>query len=258
MPRTQSFSSRSDTKSFARSKQMMARKKTAQASRIASNERFKRMLQKAPEVKFFNAGRSGNFTAPTDASGGELDPSTLNTLFAPTQGDGDSNREGKKTLVTNVFVDGNVSTAMSMDSADQLDGNLIFIALVLDTQTKGAQLNSEDVFQNPLGLAAGAANPLRNLLNSKRFLVLDHVTIERPQLTAFTDGTNTGSRGGWRSRFTLGWDSKKSGRPIQVNYLANGGTVADIQDNSFHIVGFCTSTTGVTSIAYNARTRFVG
>jgi len=46
------------------------------------------------------------------------------------------------------------------------------VAIVLDTQTNAAQMNSEDCFKNTAGLAAAAVVPHKNLLFGKRFRIL--------------------------------------------------------------------------------------
>ena len=105
------------------------------------------------EKKFFDtAVAMVALTAPTDAAGGEIDPTALPgavaCLNAMAQGDGEQNRDGKKVVLKSVQVKGFVQKLGGELAAGPDSGTKVFVALVLDTQTNGAQLNSEDVFKN--------------------------------------------------------------------------------------------------------------
>jgi len=194
---------------------------------------------------------SSALVAPTDCAGGEYDPATLLALNSIAQGDGEQERDGKQVCVKSVFVSGVVDLPATPNlTAGALIPNT-YVALVLDKQTNGAQLNSEDVFTNPGASAVTASSPLRDLQYTSRFQVLDHVLIE-PQMPSLSyDGTNM-ERDGCRVPFKLSWQGD-----LITNYIATTAVVAAIQDHSLHIVAFTSAATGST-ISYNARVRFVG
>jgi len=128
-----------------------------------------------------------------------------------------------------------------------------FVALVLDKQTNGAQLNSEDVFKNTIAAAATAANPVRNLLFANRFQVLKEWrgTLTPPAVSF--DGTNMEV---WGSSERI-----ECFIPMDLPVNFNSGTtasVANVIDNSLHMIAFCNGTGLAANLHYNARIRFMG
>jgi len=234
----------------------------ARGMKVASKSRSRKYAQFARgnlrtggflgiELKFADSALVGSaLTAPTNAAGGEQDPATLLALNAIAQGDGESQRDGKQICVKSCYVVGNV---LIPPLANQTAGSTvptIFIALVLDKQSNGAQLNSEDVFVNPGANATVAASPLRNLEYTSRFQVLDSVLIEPHMLAASYDGTNI-------ETFGLVCPFKLSHNgDIITNFSDTTAVIANIVDTSLHIVAFSTATGP--SLSYNSRVRFVG
>lgn len=205
------------------------------------------------ELKFFDSVRASlAIPAPTDATAGEMDPATLNAIFCPVQGTGGSNRDGRRCTMTSVQITGlvNVPAQQGQTSAD-VNGT-IFIALVMDKQTNASQLASEDVFSNPSGNASMAASPLRDLERSTRFNVLKVWTMDLPPQQAQHDGTNADLQG-YQLRFE-GFIKLNT----KVEFIANGGTVADTQDNSLHMIAFASTTASAPTLLYQARVRFIG
>ncbi len=204
------------------------------------------------ETKFFDTAASSALVNPSDAAGGEVDPTTLETLFAPTKGSGEENRDGKKAVMKSVFISGTVSTASQTNQTVPENPPLIFIALVLDKQSNAATLASEDVFTNKSGSSGRATAVMRNMLNSSRFRVLKtwRMTFPAPQLT--WDGTNMEQAGAiqhFQHYMKLN---------IPVLFKANAGSIADVVDNSLHVIGYASTTEGAATLSYNARVTFVG
>lgn len=186
----------------------------------------------------------------TTWAGGENDPATVNTISAPAQGDGESNRDGRKIVVTDVYVSG---TVLHVKEADQTAADTppeTLVALVLDTQSNGAQLNAEDVYSNPSANANLAAHPLRNLQYSSRFKVLATALVipEPPPMTY--DGTNI-EQAGQRTGFVF---KKKLNMPVTFNSTTAG--ISNVVDNSLHIIAL--SSDARQKLSYNARIRFMG
>lgn len=68
-----------------------------------------------------------------------------------------------------------------------------------------------------------------------RFRVLKDMILRPRILTAMTDGTNTSSQGCSDTVFKMTVKFKK---PVVVKFNAtNAGTIGDIVDNSFHLIG---------------------
>lgn len=214
------------------------------------------------ENKFLDVFASAlAIAAPTDCSGGEMQPEggCTDCLSAPAQGDGPSNRDGKKIIVTSIFITGFLDYTVQQDKADPFVAPTVFVALVQDTQTNGTTISSEDVFTNPNDIASVNAFPLRNLVNSQRFKVLAHKTIQPGQTLVMTDhatNSSTMSCDANGKPFILSW---KGTMPVRFNALTTAD-VANVVDNSLHLIAFCTSTTNSlpVTLSYNSRLRFQG
>jgi len=206
------------------------------------------------ELKYIDTALVGSaLTAPTDAAGAERDPATVLCLNPIAQGDGQSNREGRQCIMKSCYVTGDVSQPIQPDSGNAYPGCVYYVALVQDSQTNGAQLNSEDVFTNPGAAALTAPYVMRDLQYVSRFRVLDSVVLHEPNRYALTDGASTGSVSGYSIPFKLSWRGE-----LPATFIATTGNVTSIQDNSLHIIAYASSVTGTPVITYNARVRFVG
>ncbi len=208
------------------------------------------------EVKFYDTSLSANgINAPVDASAGEQDQSATICCTTVTQGDGESQRDGKKISMRSIQVHGRVTCSQQATENTLDNSTKVFIALVLDRQSNGAQLNSEDVFINPSAAVTTASDPFRNLQYSKRFRVL-----ARKKLTfALTAATNdTGAAGGVvQGGIERSFEFFKK-LNIVANYSGTTETIANSVDNSIHLIAYCTSTALTPLLSYNARLRFVG
>lgn len=208
------------------------------------------------EKKFLDTA-SDNLTilAPTDCSSGEMQPTTGCTgcLNCPARGDGPSERDGQKITIRSVYVNGVVTVAGASDLADVPLPPHVFVALVLDTQANGVTINSEDIFLNPGSAAVFNGHPLRALANSSRFRVLAHTTLNMGPFTAATDGSATCSVGGQMRKFQFSYR-----KPFICNLSGTTADVANVKDNSLHIVAYATATDMYPNLSYQCRVRFVG
>lgn len=204
------------------------------------------------EKKFLDTAFSGALTAPTDATGGETDPSTFLSLTSIAQGDGESNRDGRKCMVQSVYVTGIILQAALVNQTTPKTSTNCCVYLVQDTQTCGAQLDSEKVFVNPGGISNTASNLLHNLQYSSRFKVLDKAMIDMSQMQTSWDGTNLEQNGN-QYPFTLSWSGA-----MPVTFSNTTGVIANVVDNSIHVIAFCGNTGTVPTLQYNARCRFTG
>lgn len=207
------------------------------------------------EKKFLDSSGSVTVASPTDCTGGEADPVTLNCLNGIAQGDGESNRDGKNYIIKGITFDGivyrSVVTGAATPSATQ--STWTTVAIVLDTQTNGTQLNSEDVYTNPSANANGNADLLRNLQYSKRFKVLKKWIVMDNTGPNFDYNGATYDIGGTAHNLSFYADNLD----IRVTCNATTNTVAAIVDNSLHVVAF-TNGVNTVSLRYNSRIRFVG
>lgn len=215
------------------------------------------------EHKYYDTYRSSVLMPfnNTTWAGCEVDPAVANCLNGIAQGDAAYNRDGKQISMNKIDITGVVTLANQTAETDSDTIGVIFIALVLDTQTNGAQLNSEDVYENPSGANYLAAAPFRVMENTKRFKVLSRVLLDptefAPAVRNMYSGTNStfyanGIQVPWSMHVNLG--------AMKVNYKDGGGTVSSIMDNSLHIVAVRAQAADDPgcSIAYQSRVRFFG
>jgi len=205
---------------------------------------------------YFDTERSATTIASNVASwtGSEYDPDTtaMLSLFNPIQGNDIASREGRKVFVKKIRVYG-VLTVPTQSGATTADPEAnVRIILYQDMQTNGTQSQGEDVIES--GNGSDAIHMFMNLKNLGRFKVWHDKFYVITQRNISGQGAgNTIEQCGASRNFKI------SIKPnCYVNYNAvNGGTVADVVDNSWHIIANVQATSLATNIAYKVRTVFV-
>lgn len=210
------------------------------------------------ELKFLDcAWNNVTLNASSDGSGGELQPSSgcTNAISVPAQGDGESERDGRKYTIKSIWLSGVVKTSPNSDANDAQEMPGYFLALVLDTQANGATLSTEDVYLNPSSQTeAMLPQPLRNLQNSKRFRILATKYIRPGGTYAQSDGSNTASQSNQTLPIvTMNWRGN-----IICDSIGTTANVASASDNAVHLVGFTGNTTLTPSFSGKSRVRFMG
>lgn len=209
------------------------------------------------ELKFYDTSLvSGTLLAPTDAAGGEHDPSATVVLNSVVQGDGEQQRDGRKITMKSLYMNGIIQIAPQASQSSGDSATIIFIAVVLDTQTNGATIVSELVYTNESASAILAAAPMRNLQQADRFRVLavKKFTMQNPNIANDTGSTGGIVTNGLTRPFKM---YVKLGNMV-VTYKGTTETVANITDNSLHVIAYCSNAALVPKISYNARLRFMG
>lgn len=222
-----------------------------------------RMLANASTAGFLGIEKKFLDTTKTDTpvagivglTGGEYDPSggCTGCLSCPAQGDTEQSRDGKRIVVDSVILKGHVRLNENAGAA-QLDSLKVFVAVILDTQTNGSQLNSEDVFKNLSAQITSVVEPMKNLLFGNRFRILKSQVFDLTPSGLSTAG-GTSAWCGVQREFDW-YIPFKGGLPVNLN----AGTTADVAnviDNSIHVVAFATIN-ATAEIGYNARIRFQG
>lgn len=241
--------SRKKTK-MTKSQAVTALLKNRKKLRAVANQRIGGFL--GIELKFVDSGRDQlTFAAPTDSTGGEYDDTTMLCLNGIAQGDAQNQRDGREVRIKSIFVHFNVFMGAQINQTAGDVPPIVFLAIVQDTQTNKAQMNSEDCFTNPIASAFGAPLCFRQLENSKRFKVMWSKRLQFKAPPLAWDGTNLEQSGQ-----SLYETADITGLNIPVNYSGTGATVAAVTDNSFHIIGFASST--LCQMTWNSRIRFVG
>lgn len=243
------------TRGFTAARQGAYRSARLASARSAPPARRRAPQLFAPEIKFYDTALVGStVAAATDASGGEYDPSATSMISTPAVGDGEQNRDGKRIVVKNVQLKGSIIRTAAEDAANPPAHEEVYVALVLDTQSNAAQMNSEDCFKNLGANAATATCPLRNLLFGSRFRILKSETFCMDAPSASVEGDNLHSSPGVVKNFDWFIPFKEG---LIVNF--NAGTtasIANVIDNSLHVIAY--SINAQSLLSYNARIRFQG
>lgn len=201
------------------------------------------------ERKYFDSYLSAQaLVAATDWTATELDPATLNTLFVPQEGSAINQRIGRKVCVKKITIRGLIripkqANQTATDAAAQC--RLIFF---IDQQTNGTQAQGEELMAAP-----GSANAVlctstfQSTANFGRFRVLKDKTYMLQNANLAYDGTNLEVQGLQKQfKFTV-----KFAKPLYIHFNStNGGSVADIVDNSFHIIGTCSNVADYAPLLY--------
>lgn len=186
-------------------------------------------------------------------AGGEADPAAVLSLSAMAQGDGESQRDGRKCVLTSVQLSGycELTPIFSAVGSDVGLAATVRLVLVQDTQTNGAQLNAEDVIKAPTDTDL---NPVgfRNLQFSKRFRVLADKTIHLEPQTMRTE-TAVIDQAGVRKGFKI---YKKL--QVPVDHSGTTAAVSTITDNSLHLIAFTGANDSPIRLRYQSRVRFQG
>lgn len=209
------------------------------------------------ETKYLDTACIGfALPSPTACAGGEANPTVGCTgcLSAPAQGDSASQREGSKIVIRSCLIQGIVQVAAQADQTATDVVSHVYLALVQDMQTNGATLNSEDVFSNAGAQAVLASSPNRNMSYTQRFKVLKtkKIALRIPSIT--WDGTNL-EQSGFHTPFKLSW---KGVMPVSFTVGGTTADVANVTNNSLHLIAFCSNTGLAPNLNFNARVRFVG
>lgn len=170
-------------------------------------------------------------------------------LFAPIKSAGLNGRIGRKTKVYKIKINGMVRTHNSSGAVTSLDGALMRMMLVQDMQTNIGAMTSAQLMRDAGG-ANTTINSFQNPNNFGRFRVLKEkrMTLQNPNVAGVVGATETQ---GLVQHFKMTINFKT---PVLVNFnQTNGGTVADIIDNSFHFIIGCENNELTPAISYYSR-----
>lgn len=249
-----------------RSGRVSARSKLGQGARTV--HRYRKFPAYTPSISLrdqFGFSESKYFTSLVSSrampesqnwADTELDPTTLNTLCVPSEGSDIDERIGRKISVYKIAIRGTISMTTASDQPDILNSPSFRLILYIDQQTNGAQSQGEQVMAppSPTATVLTAFNSFQNLASLGRFRILRDKTYRGTELAVGTDGANTSSINSIQIPFKM---TVKFRNPIIMRFNStNGGTVADIVDNSFHLIGCKSSTAYDHTIDYQCRTYY--
>lgn len=194
------------------------------------------------EMKYFDTSGAGSLVGvTTDWAGTEVDPAQL-CLFVPQQGAGVNQRIGKSVKLLKLKIRGFISVPVQAAQSGADSSAVIRLIIVQDMQTNSVQMAAEELMSDDSS-ANRTISTFQNTNGFGRFRVLKDRTFDVSNLNLAGSPTSGDViQAGKVLHFKYTFNFKK---PIVVRFNAtNGGTVADIIDNSFHVI--C----GASSIAY--------
>jgi len=184
---------------------------------------------------------------PTSAAG----VATPLGLFQPTVGAGINQRIGKACKVLKLKLRGAITVAAQPGQSNGDPPANIRLVVVLDKQTNAAQFAPNLLFTGG-NAATNTIFAYQNIDNFGRFQVLKDKMFGVANLNmagSATGGDLVQASQTIRWKFDINFK-----QPINVRFNAtNGGTVADIVDNSFHVLCACSDTGVVSQLIYQFR-----
>ncbi len=234
---------------------------------VASRRRSYQARLALPETKYVD-GYLDN-TAVHELAGNddtwadtELNPRQQAAVYGclpiPAQGDGYSDRDGRKCYIKNIRIRGqllqNAGTTKTVASTQ----GFVRLLVVKDTRTCGTTIVGEDVLGPGQGsdgaaglLADTAVSALTNPAGWGKYRVVADKTLQIDNQQVWYDGTDGNLQG---HRIPFDFTVKCN---CWVNFKDTTGLIASVVDNSFHLIG-ATSEGDDWTISYIARTSFVG
>lgn len=182
------------------------------------------------------------------------DPTSLNHLTSIAQGDGESNRNGRKAIVKQLFMHGQIKWGHVNGTSN--DYGAVRIAVIQDMQTNGAALTPTDVFDTPSGVQE--INAFRNLQFTSRFKVLADMIIAPPCF----EGEGNGETASVTGRY-VPFKIYVPKLDMNVTYKedaqgSSDGSLSNVVDNSVHIIALYSGDFDAPELQYVARSRFLG
>lgn len=221
------------------------------------------------EIKFHDAGLD-DFTITADILTGMLNPREIKSpgppvtytnheslVFIP-QGTKVTERIGKKISVMSIDIQG----AVQLTPAETHNtGCIVTLWLVLDRQTNGTEMKSDDLLLNKATGAHGLPHSKINPFQTARFRVLAKVQLDMRPSGASLDPVTTAT--GDEKHYTYGEFQtfrmrKDFPKGLTIHYSDASASVGSIPSNSLHLVGLSNVGGGCAQITYNARVRFKG
>jgi len=200
------------------------------------------------EFKFVDFETNGDAFATTWA---RMEDGTIQSVSGVTQGDGESNRDGRKYLIHSIHIKAKISVNASESQGAPLNDITGRVCLVWDTQTNEAAFTATDVMD---GGGNDDTLSFRNLQHSKRFRVLWDKSFKIIRRNVNEGSVNLFATGNETTPIIN--YNKKFKKPIPVICSGTTNVITSISDNSLHIIGVASSTTAL--LEMQIRIRFTG
>lgn len=206
------------------------------------------------EMKYFDT-EGTNLTVPASSNwaGTEVQPNvgTPNTFVCPTVGSAINQRIGRDITLMKLKIRGLIRVVPQQAVSTLDEACIVRLILVQDMQTNAAQVQGEQVMQpSTTADPSNCINTYQNLANFGRFKVFKDERIPLIQPEAVYEATSADQSGynvpfEYTIQFPVG---------LKIRFNAtNGGTIADIVDNSFTLLATCNNINLAPKLYYSAR-----
>lgn len=214
------------------------------------------------EVKYYDTTFAATVlaTATTPGNTFRVNPAVDLCLNAVKQGDGPTNRDGKKIRLRSIYIKGTVYREGIEGKSVTQEPVSAYVACVLDRQANASEIAPAQVYVNPSLASIGCNNMFRNLEYSDRYRIL------RDQVFNFGSGPLglfsgvSVATGGQQKHFE--WFIPCNFDTLFNTVAPTTATIADIVSNAVGMIGCATANDATNgnqiALAYNARIRFVG
>jgi len=207
------------------------------------------------ENKYFDSAMDFTIPASTGWTATEADPTafpvaSINCLFAPTQGAAINQRIGREVKVKKIRIKGYMFAAAQANQSVADNMPLVRLSLVLDKESNATQIQGEQIFD--VGSTTSYITAFQNLDTTGRIQMLKDkfYNIEVPSITWDSTGNNIEQTGA--SKFFKMTHTFKTPLTVRFN-AANGGTIADIVNNSFHLIANSSNADLTLHVGYKCR-----
>lgn len=225
-----------------------------------SGAQFKapRRQKRTRQIKRFVPGydRTGGYYGRYSGAGGEkkffdtnigsdvtVTAALLRTNLAIiAEGNGESNRIGRKVTVKNIHVQGIV--ALNSATSSNATSDIVYCMIVLDKQTNGSLFNATDL------LDTDGFTSFRNLANSHRFKVLKKIVMD----FSAGGGVESGVGHAYSENLTSFSINHKCSIDIEFDNSATTGVITSCRSNNIYFV--TQSGSGLCGITARARIRY--
>ncbi len=202
-------------------------------------------LENLPELKFIDT-EVNSVTLPT-LSWGSILP-VNNNLHPVAQGDGGSDRDGRRYFITCVKLHIMVETSNLERLPAPADDILFSFAIILDRQTNQGAVTASNVYEG----GTVPAFDFRNKFYETRYIVLYH-EIDNLKRFQFSESTGTASHGKQRKVYHF---KHKFVRPISVLCKGDTANVTAMTTNSLSLIAVASTTE--LKMSYTCRCLFRG
>ncbi len=178
-----------------------------------------------------------------------VENATMDSLAGVAQGVTESTHIGRVLYIHSIHVNGQLTTASLEAQAAPAPEIAVRMCILLDKQSNNAQMTGADAMDT--GQTEDVIG-FRNLQNSHRFRFLYNRKWIIIRKVVNEGAVNSFAAAPVQKFFSM---NHRFNPPLKVITSGTGSTIADITDNSIHLIA-CASTTSQVLINYQSRVRF--